>query len=107
MKKRDGFDSNEAVLTWPQGEARESALQDLARILQNELAEAWRGCGAFEWLALGYMALSSGLIAIFARNLAHPLRLVVTQVFASFLILVLSRVAAQSEQRAIVRGETF
>src|SRR5256885_2352860 len=107
MKKRDGLDSAEAILAWPQSEARESALQGLARILQNELAEAWWACGAFEWLALGYMAFSSGMIAIFARNLAHPLRLVVTQAFVSFLILALSRIAATSEHRAIASGETF
>ncbi len=107
MKKRDGLDSNEAILAWPQGEARESGLQGLARILQNELAEAWRGCGAFEWVALGYMALSSGMIAVFARNLAHPLRLVVTQAFVSLLILALSRIAARSEQRENASGETF
>jgi len=107
MKKRDGLDSPEAILAWPQSEAREPALQGLARILQNELAEAWRACGAFEWIALGYLAFSSGMIAIFARNLAHPLRLAVTQAFVSFLILALSRIAATSEQRAIVCGETF
>src|SRR5882672_1550876 len=107
MKKRDGLDSTEAILTWPQGETRESALHDFAGILQNELAETWRACGVFEWIALGYMALSSGMIAVFARNLAHPLRLVVTQAFVSFLILALSRIAATSEQRAIVSGETF
>jgi len=107
MKKREGFDSNEAILTWPQGETRESALQDLARILQSELAVARRACGVFEWIALGYLALSSGLIAVFARDLAHPLRLVITQAFVSFLILALSRVAARSEQRAILSGETF
>src|SRR5438876_244256 len=44
MKKQDGLDSTEAILTWPQGEGGESALQGFARILQNELAEAWRAC---------------------------------------------------------------
>ena len=107
MKKRDGFESNEVVLTWPQDEARESVLLRVPRILQNELVEAWRACGVFEWIALGYMALSSGLIAIFARNLAHALRLVVAQAFVSFSILALSRIAATSEQRAIVSGQTF
>jgi len=53
MKKRDGLDSPEAILAWPQSEAREPALQGLARICKNELAEAWRACGAFEWIALG------------------------------------------------------
>ena len=107
MKKRDSFDSNQAVLTWPDVGSRESVLQEVGEILQGECAEAWRACGAFEWIALGYMAVSSGLIALFLRNLAHPLRLVVTQAFVSFLILALPRIAATSEQRAIVSGETF
>lgn len=105
MKKQDGFDSNEAVLAWPQSELRESALQSLGGTVQRELASAWRACGTFEWIALGYMTLSSGLIAIFARNLAHPLRLVGVQALVSFLILALCGTAAHSEQRAILRGE--
>src|SRR5215467_7894010 len=72
MKKSQQFFGKEAVLTWPEVVGRESALQKLAGILQNEFAEAWRACGLFEWIALGYMALSSVLIAFFARNLMYP-----------------------------------
>jgi membrane-associated phospholipid phosphatase len=105
MKRREGFDSNEAVLSWPQGEPREFVPQNRAGIFRAELAYAWKACGTFEWVALGYMALSSGLVAIFARNLAHPLRLVATQALVSFRILALCGAAARSEQRAILRGE--
>src|SRR5262245_60640037 len=84
MKKSESVMTKEAVLTWPNVGSRDSLLQDAARILQHEFAAAWRACGAFEWIALGYMGLSSGLIAICARNVAHPLRLVATQAFASF-----------------------
>src|SRR5215471_17652625 len=79
MKKSEKLQGNAAVLTWPDVVGRESAFQRFAGAMQNELAEAWRACGVFEWIALGYMALSSVLVAIFARNLAHPLRLVTTQ----------------------------
>ena len=105
MKKRDGFNSDEAVLSWPRNEPRESALQNLAANFQRELAHAWKACGTFEWIAIGYMTLSSGLMAIFARNLAHPLRLVVTQMLVSILILGLCGVAAHSERLAILHGE--
>ena len=107
MKKGEKVFGHEGVLTWPNVGSRDSALSELTRILQSELAEAWRACGVFEWIALGYMALSSALIVIFARNLAHPLRLVATEVFVSVVILALCRVATQSEQRTIVSGETF
>ena len=107
MKKSRQFLGKEAVLTWPDVVGRESALQRLAGILQNEFAQAWRACGLFEWIALGYMALSSVFIAFFARNLMYPLRILAMQAFASSLILVLCRVAAQSEKRAILRGESF
>ena len=105
MKKDGKIEGNEAVLTWPNVGARESLLQSGVGLLQSEFAEAWRACGAFEWIALGYMALSSALIAAFARNLAHPLRLVATQAFVALLILAICRTAARSEQRAIVSGE--
>ena len=107
MKKTEKLFAKEAALTWPNTGARESALPELARLLQSELAEAWRACGLFEWIALGYLALSGALIAVFARNLAHPLRLAATQAFVSFLILALCRLTARSEQRAILFGETF
>ncbi len=107
MKKNENAIVKEAVLSWPDVGSRESALRDFARTFQSELAQAWQGCGVFEWIALGYMALSSGMIAMFARNLAHPLRLVATQAFVSLLILALCSVAVRSEQSAILYGEKF
>src|SRR5215831_4442399 len=104
MMKTHGTTVKEAVLSWPDLGSSESVLLDFARNLQVELEQAWRACGMFEWIALGYMALSASLIAIFARNLAHPLRLVATQVFVALLILLLCRFAARSEQRAILSG---
>jgi hypothetical protein len=107
MKKREGFDSNEAVLTWPQSGPRDSALQNIAGFFLSELVYAWKACGTFEWIALGYLAFSSTLITIFARNLAHPARLVITQTVVAALILILCSAAVRSEQRAILHGETF
>src|SRR2546430_10856798 len=44
MKKRDSFDSNQAVLTWPDVGSRESVLQEVGEILQGECAESCRAC---------------------------------------------------------------
>ncbi|HJZ63169.1 MAG TPA: phosphatase PAP2 family protein [Candidatus Acidoferrum sp.] len=107
MKKNKNRVIREAVLTWENAGADELFVQEIARSFQNELTQAWRACGVFEWVALGYLALSSAMIGIFARNLAHPLRLVAAQAFVSLLILALCRAAARSEQVAILHGERF
>jgi membrane-associated phospholipid phosphatase len=54
-----------------------------------ELAAACAACGTFEYVALGYLGLSSALIVIFAENLAHPVRLLSLQVLAAAVILAL------------------
>ena len=70
-------------------------------------AEAWAACGAFEWVALGYLALSSMLLTVFAENAAHPVRMIATQAFVAVLILILCSSEARSNQRAnwIASGE--
>ena len=75
--------------------------------LKNTLAEAWAACGAFEWLALGYLGTSSVLIAIFADNLTHPIRLLITNAFAASIILALCLVQARAAARAEVNGPSF
>ncbi len=47
--------------------------------ITQESARAWAACGAFEWIALGYLALSCVLIAMFSGNLAHPMKLILVQ----------------------------
>lgn len=73
----------------------------------QEFAEAWSACGAFEWIALGYLGLSSVLIAIFAENLTHPLRLIATQAGVAALILILCRVEAGAAERTHWLHESF
>lgn len=75
--------------------------------LKNTLAEAWAACGAFEWLALGYLGASSVLIAIFADNLAHPIELLVTQALAASIIFALCVVQARAEAKRARYGSTF
>jgi membrane-associated phospholipid phosphatase len=95
-----------ADLSWPSF-VFGNAGQKIIGTVQLRIARAWDVCGPFEWIALGYLAFSSALIAIFSRNLVHPVRLVTAQALVAFLILVLCRVAARSEQRAIRDGEKF
>src|SRR4029077_1365373 len=52
---------------------------DFRALMRRELAAAWAACGMFECVALGYLGVSSALILFFAENLAHPVRLIVTQ----------------------------
>jgi membrane-associated phospholipid phosphatase len=58
----------------------------------HELTLGWKSCGAFEWVALAYLGLSSALIIIFAANLAHPFRLMAVQTFVALGILFLCRI---------------
>jgi len=79
----------------------------IAERIPREFAAAWAACGAFEWIALAYLALSSALIVAFADNLAHPARLVATQALAATVILVLCRAQAHTANGAEWNGETF
>jgi membrane-associated phospholipid phosphatase len=68
----------------------------IVALLRRELAAAWAACGAFEWVALGYLAVSTVLMTLFAQNLAHPLRLLGVQVIVATVIVVLCVVEAKS-----------
>jgi membrane-associated phospholipid phosphatase len=76
-------------------------------LVQRTAAAAWAACGAFEWVALGYVTLSSFLIALFAENLPHPLRLLALQGFVATLILALIFVEARSAQLARASRERW
>lgn len=79
----------------------------LTQALKRQVAEAWKACGAFEWLALGYLGSTSLLILIFAENLTHPLRLLGTQGLVATVVLTLCGVQARSAARAEVHGVSF
>jgi membrane-associated phospholipid phosphatase len=81
--------------------------QEAFAALRNEFSLAWQECGIFEWIALVYMALSSALIVVYAKNLAHPVRLVAAQAIVALLILALCCVYTRSERRAIYYGGKF
>ena len=103
--QRQDYQGEEAALGWrgeliaPEGAKRaasfESEKQGIAIWIPRELAAAWAACGAFEWVALGYLAASSALIAVFAENLAHPLELFGAQSLVAAMTLVLCRLGAR------------
>ena len=79
----------------------------VARFIRLQLAAAWAACGVFEQVAFSYLAVSSGLMLIFAWNLAHPIRLVALQGIVALGILALCRVQARSAERALRTQETW
>jgi membrane-associated phospholipid phosphatase len=74
----------------------ETRREGVAALAKRELAAAWGACGAFEWVALGYLGVSSALLASFARNVAHPVKLIGVQAFVAAVILILCRAERQA-----------
>jgi len=107
--QRQNHRGDETPLAWraevgaARGEERaasfEAEKQGIARWITREAAIAWAACGAFEWVALGYLAASSALIAVFAENLAHPVKLIGVQALVAAMILVLCRVEARAAEQ--------
>src|SRR5262249_61959728 len=81
-------------------------LQDSARTaaLRRELARMWAAFGTFEHVALGYLCLSSALVAIFSRNLSHPWKLVGVNVMVASIIFLLCAIGLRSEEYAQHHG---
>src|SRR5438094_10510102 len=113
--QRQNYRGNEAVFAW-HDEARppevreraagfEAEKQEIATWFSREAAAVWAACGAFEWIALGYLGLSSALIATFAENLAHPAKLIGVQALAALIILALCRIGASYVDEATRTGE--
>ena len=89
--RRESCRGSETAVAWRTA-SFEAEKQGIAALIAQELAAAWAACGAFEWIALGYLAASSTLAAIFAANLAHPWKLIGVQSLVAALILMLCRV---------------
>jgi membrane-associated phospholipid phosphatase len=68
--------------------------QGMAECLRAGLVASAAAYGPFEWVALGYLALSSALLVIFEANVAHPLRLLSVQALVALLIVALCRAEA-------------
>jgi membrane-associated phospholipid phosphatase len=96
---KSGYRGNEAAMPW-RNAIFPAEKQGIAALLTREAASAWAACGAFDWIALGYLAASSALIAAFAENIAHPLKLLGVQALAATLILILCRMEARNRTKA-------
>src|SRR5882762_8629521 len=85
---RQGYQKSDLELPWQhgmkarQGEARLPEAQvpfpsrsgeGVGNIIGAGFAEVLAGCGAFEWVALGYLVVSSVLIVIFSVFLVNRL----------------------------------
>ena len=78
--QRDEYKGREYAIAWRDGAlqsgesvaAIEQGTQNFGVLARRELAAAWAACGMFEFVALGYLGVSSALILFFAENLAHP-----------------------------------
>jgi len=92
--ERQNYRGNEVVMSWREA-SFPTEKQEIATLLTREVTLAWAACGAFEWIALGYLAVSSALIVLFAENLAHPLKLIGVQTLVAAVVLVLCRVEAR------------
>jgi len=98
LRRRD-YRSNESAIALPPQAARLGFISLVAR----EFAGVWAASGAFEWIALGYLGLSSILIVFFAENLTHPARLIEMQTFVGAVILILCRLEARYAERGTIR----
>src|SRR3989442_1666876 len=97
-----------AAMVWTAGAAApcaESFEETIPERVYRALAASWAACGAFEWAALGYLALSSALIVVFSHHLAHPLRLIGLQASVASLILALCYIEARLAACTARRGD--
>ena len=74
---------------------------------KDTVTEAWASCGAFEWLALGYLAATSVLISVFSEHLAHPEKLLFAQAIVAAIVLSLCMVQGRYAAREKKVGPTF
>jgi len=65
------------------------------------LAEAWRACGAFEWVTVGYLSWMLALLCAFHRNIPHAARYFAIHVAIAAGIVCLAWMGARSENRAV------
>src|SRR5260370_10661157 len=103
--QRQQYRGNEAALAWraevgtaggdESAVSFEQGANGITALFIREAAAAWAACGAFEWGALGYLAISSALIAAFADNLAHPVKLIGVQALVAAMIVVVLLVDAR------------
>jgi len=76
-------------------------------MLRREAKVTWVACGAFEWLAFSYFALSSVPIILFAEHLQHPWRMLAWRATVVCVVLLLCRIQARRAEISRTRGPSF
>jgi membrane-associated phospholipid phosphatase len=114
---RQNHRGNEAALSWRAGtgaaraDASRASFREqehgIAALIVREATAAWAACGAFEWVALAYLAISSALITVFAENLGHPVKLIGVQAMVAAIILILCLREARVAKRAELESVRF
>jgi len=66
----------------------------------RRVTEAWRACGAFEWVTLGYLGWMLVLLGAFRRNIPHATRYFAIHCAIAAGILTLAWIGARSANRA-------
>jgi membrane-associated phospholipid phosphatase len=100
---RAKYPAGDSAVAWTQRAERFR----FSTLVARAFAEACSGCGAFEWMALGYLGFSSILVALFAENLAHPARLILTQALVAAMILLLCREGEKTRKLSNPTDLTF
>jgi membrane-associated phospholipid phosphatase len=90
------WDDVETVATEPAAAPQTEAIANRLGALRSAIASTFATCGAYEWWALGYLAVNSFLIAWFSHNLQHPSRLLGVNAFVALIVLALCRVEARA-----------
>jgi membrane-associated phospholipid phosphatase len=85
----------------------ESVVGKALEWVRTEAGVAWAGSGAYERVALSYLGASGALIAYFAKNLQHPLRLLGVQGGAALVVMVLCWVGARAAANEARFGASF
>src|SRR5258708_39935221 len=108
--QRQQYRGNEAALAWraevgtaggDEGAVSfEQGANGITAWFIREAAAAWAACRAFEWVALGYLAISSALIAVFGGHLARSAKLIGVQALVAAMILVLCLLETRGAKRA-------
>ena len=94
---RGNGQGRDSIMAWTPEAAERFGV---ATLIARAFTEAWVACGLFEWIALGYLGLSTMLIAWFAENLIHPARLIGTQALVAAIILILCHAGRRSAELA-------
>ena len=77
----------------------ESEALPISASRDHAISRLWNSLGIFELVALAYLAFSSVMILAFARNLAHPFKLIGAQAIVATLILVVCATADRAERQ--------